>query len=340
MDTVTQITLGAAVGEATLGHKVGYRAALWGAVGGLIPDLDMIAMPLLDQMARLGWHRGLSHSLLFVAIGSPALAWLIRKIHKDSANFQRWTLLFFLALFTHILLDCFTFYGTQIFQPFSDLRVAFNSISIIDPVYTIPLLVGIVIALFLKRTSRTRRIANGLGLILSTAYLLLALGFKFHVGGVAETSLQDQKLSYTRYMTAPTLFNSLLWRITAETDDGYHVGYYSLLDSDNTINFRYLSKNDSLIAGIKNTPQVKRLLWFSDGYYTITENHGDIVFHDLRFGEIHTRDFQTPGSYVFSWKLETHQTDGTEKVEFTRLDNDVDDTGNAIAALFDRMTGQ
>jgi inner membrane protein len=339
MDSVTQAALGAAVGEAVLGRTTGYRAALWGAVIGTIPDLDIAAYPWLDEVSRLGWHRGFSHSLLFAVLAAPLLALVIHRIHRGSASLKQWTLLAFLVLFTHILLDCFTVYGTQVFSPFSHYMVAFDSISIIDPLYTLPLLAGIVIGLFFARSSDKRRWINYIGLGLSTVYLLVTVRSKLHVESVAEASLQRHGINYTRLMVTPTLFNSVLWRITAETEQGYRIGYYSLLDSAHPVAFRFVPRNDSLIAAYKDTEPIRQLLWFSDGYYAITKKHDKLLFHDLRFGEIHTKSFRAPGVYVFSWKLNISHPDGRPHVTLSRAGSELEDASGAFALLMDRIRG-
>ena len=116
MDSLTQIVLGAAVGEAALGKKVGNKAMLWGAIAGTIPDLDVIGRSFLDDITALEWHRGFSHSLAFCLLMAPLLGALLNRIYrkKNEANFKQWTWMFFLALVTHPLLDCHTTWGTQI----------------------------------------------------------------------------------------------------------------------------------------------------------------------------------------------------------------------------------
>ena len=337
MDSLTQIALGAAVGEAAIGRKVGRKAALWGAVAGTIPDLDVLAYPLLTEAEKLGWHRGYSHSLIFVLALAPIMGWAINKIHKHHGNWRDWTLLAFLGLFTHVLLDSFTVYGTQLFKPFSKYQVGFNSISIIDPLYTLPLLAGVIIALVMSRSRPTGRIINYLGLALSTGYLLLTVGIKMYVGDRVEQSLDQNEISCERYMTAPTLFNSILWRATAEAESGYYVGYYSLLDSGSDIAFNFVPRNDSLIAPIENQRAVKQLLWFSNGYYAVEQSGDSLLFHDLRFGEL---GFGTPGTghYVFSWLI----TDPGSRpgLQLTRIEPSVEEPGDVMLQLMNRIQGE
>ena len=84
MDSLTQIVLGGAVGEAVLGKKIGNRAILWGAVAGTIPDLDILYNRFTDEITAVELHRGFSHSIIFCILLAPILGWLVQKIHKNS----------------------------------------------------------------------------------------------------------------------------------------------------------------------------------------------------------------------------------------------------------------
>lgn len=139
MDSLTQAVLGAAVGEAVMGKKIGHKAAILGAIGGTIPDLDVLITPFLDEFQKISLHRGYSHSILFSLLGAFLFAYILSKMKwTKGIAFSKLWLFSFLAFFTHILLDAFTSYGTQLFLPFTNWRVSFDSISIIDPIYTIP----------------------------------------------------------------------------------------------------------------------------------------------------------------------------------------------------------
>jgi inner membrane protein len=172
MDTVTQIALGAAVGEATLGRKVGKRAMLWGGICGLFPDLDVL-IPLGDAVKDFTYHRSASHSLLVLALLTPVFVWLILKIHPQTRiHLKKWGLLVYLAFATHVILDCCTVYGTQIFWPLRTPPVMWSTIFIIDPLYSIPLFVGVLAGLILSRKTRRGHTINAACLSLSTLYLL------------------------------------------------------------------------------------------------------------------------------------------------------------------------
>lgn len=83
MDSITQIVLGAAVGDAVLGKKIGNRAMVWGAVAGTIPDLDIIGNLWMSEIDSLAFHRGISHSFLFSIVGAFLFGWLVHRMYES-----------------------------------------------------------------------------------------------------------------------------------------------------------------------------------------------------------------------------------------------------------------
>jgi inner membrane protein len=307
MDSITQAALGAAVAEAGMGRRLGNKAIVWGAVLGTLPDLDIIAYPWLDHLQRLEWHRGASHSLPIMLLAAPLIGWMISKIHagKISTVAAAWTVFWILA--THTLIDVFTVYGTMVFAPFSNHRAGFNNLFIIDPLFTAPLLLGLLIAIFYTPTARLRRIANNAGIVFASLYVLWSYTAKEMAGSAFEKALTDSGIAAERSMTAPTAFNTLLWRCLAETDDGYHVAYHSLLRPGKQITFDFIPKNKAALAEIRDTPALERLLWFSNGYLTVQPDGSGWLASDWRFGE--RRHASGPLSSenapaaVFSWRI-------------------------------------
>ena len=145
--------------EVVLGKKAGNKAVLWGAAGGLIPDLDVLITPFFNEVDGLFVHRGFSHSIIFAFLLAPLLGWLIHRIHQKKMDITRfeWIKLVFWAAFTHPLLDYLTTYGTGAFEPFSNYRVELSTIGIVDIFYTIPLLLVVIAVLFLRLSSVLRR---------------------------------------------------------------------------------------------------------------------------------------------------------------------------------------
>lgn len=295
MDSVTQIALGAAVGEATLGRKVGSRAIFWGALCGTLPDFDVF-VPLGDAVRDFTYHRSVTHSLLVLAAFSPLMVWLILKVHPQTTpHWRGWLVLVYLVFATHVLLDGFTVYGTQIFWPIDDTPVAWSTIFIIDPAYTLPLLIGVIAALVMSRTRAIGHRLNWLGLALSTCYLAWTVGAKWHVEQVARESLASQGIAYEHLLTVPAPFNSLVWRVLATHSNGYYDGFYSLLDENRHIAMQSFPSSPQLLTGIEDHWPVRRLQWFTKGFYSVSRVGQNVIITDLRMG--------LEESYVFRFKI-------------------------------------
>lgn len=306
MDSLTQIVLGAAVGEATLGKKVGNKAMLWGAIAGTIPDLDVVGRMFLDDITALEWHRGVSHSLVFSLIAAPILGWLLHRFHrnrKNEATTKQWSWMFFMALVTHPLLDCHTTWGTQFFWPF-DLRIAYNNINVVDPLYTLPFLALLLVALFTRRGTEKRSKRNKLGIIISSAYMLVTIVLKGVSYQTFKHSLDEQQVEYSSISNRPTMFNSLLWTANVETKDSFLIGYHSFFDKDNHVHFTGHVKNQQMIDSIRQEPQIARLLKITKGWYVVREKDDTLLLCDLRFGEFEEGSDQ----FVFTHKL-IHRND-------------------------------
>lgn len=292
MDSLTQLTLGAAVGEAVLGRRVGNKAALWGAFAGTLPDLDVVFSLFMDPVDYLSVHRGFSHSFFFPFIAAPLLAWLAYRIHRRSAEagYFGWVQLFFWCIFTHPLLDAMTGYGTQLLKPFTRYGFEFNTIFIIDPAFTVPLLLGLLTALFLRRESPKRRYALRIGLGISITYLLLTIPLKLTAIPEFKRALEKQEIEYERMRTFPNPFTSFYWRGLAQTPGGdYYEGHFSHLWEAPEIHFTHIPGQHVLLDeyDIADSYAVGELLWFSKGYYAVREQEdGLLLFHDLRFGAL------------------------------------------------------
>lgn len=317
MDTITQITLGAAVGEATLGKKVGNKAILWGAVAGTIPDLDVLAGPFLDTVSRIAFHRGVTHSLSFAILLAPLLAWVIYKMyHGREANWREWTKLFFWGLITHPILDSFTSYGTQFFWPFSDYRVAFSTIFVIDPLYTVPFLMTVIALMFYHRNAPQRKVLNYLGITVSTLYMMFTITNKMYVQHTFQKELQKQNLSYNRIMTSPAPLNNFLWRGVAKSSDGYREGYLSLFDEEKNIHFDHTPANNHLLESLQGYSQIRKLKWITNNFYSISQKNGFLYLNDMRYGRLNGWG-KVEGEFVFSFRLvETRKLQSEELYVF------------------------
>lgn len=340
MDTITQLTLGAAVGESVLGDKIGYKAPLWGAVLGIVPDLDVLVSPFISEVQALAVHRGITHSLFFTLLATPLLGWLLHRYQsRAGVSWKDWSWMVFGVLITHIFIDVCTSYGTQVLQPFSNYSLSFNTIFIIDPFYTLPLMVGVGAALFMKRTSQKRKWANRVGLIISSAYLLAAFGIKAHVNAVFEQNYRMQDIQPEQQMTTPAPFTIFLWTGYAEEGDTLYAGLYSIFDSDRAITFHAIPQNEELLAPYRNQLPVERIRWFSQGYFAATKEGKNIIVHDLRFGrsDLWLTNGQAP--FVWNYRLRFNK-DSTRVTGFRQLEPDFDARASMVTRLIHRTFGE
>ncbi len=402
MDSVSQITLGAAIGEIVLGRKLGNKAMFWGAVGGTIPDLDIITKPFFTEIQSLAFHRGISHSILFAVLFGLGFGWLIHRLYEgqyatsffrailslfiscipisiiyfifgndwhpnvvaalaivvagvvytilsrrsdkmvevvdDNPSLRSWQWMFFLAFFTHAILDTFTKYGTQLFLPFSNYRAAIASISVADPLfYTIPFIICLVVASRYKRKNTKRRGWAIAGLVLSCTYLLFTLWNKNNVSSVFETQMKEQGITYTRFVTGPTIFNNFLWNMTADSDDAYYIGQYSVFDTS-PIEFVRIEKQHDLLANSDNDETINTLRWFSNDYYSVIRRQdGYLQINDMRYGT-----FMGTGEendFIFRFVVEA-QKDGRYEMLKSLGGPDEEDVDDMFGLLFERIGGR
>ncbi len=295
MDSLTQLTFGAACGEAVLGKKVGRKALLWGAILGTIPDLDVF-IPLGGPVNDFVYHRGFSHSLFLLALLSPVIAWLITKVHSETKRYyRRWVLLCFIVLEASVLLDLLTIYGTQIFWPFDTTPMAIPILFIIDPLFTLPILFGVLSALIIRRNRFLGHRFNTVGLTLSLAYIVWAFGAGEFVERRVSEKLARQGVSYSRIISSPAPFTTLLWRVVGLDKDQYFETYFSLFDKDTPLVVDFYPRNLALMTGIEKHPPVVKLKWFTRGYYAFSTVDEDVVMTDLRMG--------SEPDYVFRFKV-------------------------------------
>jgi inner membrane protein len=336
LDSITQIALGAAVGEAIAGRQAGWRGAAWGAFLGTLPDLDILAYPFLDSVGQLAFHRGVSHSALFAVAAAVPLGRVLHRLHRTSpATAARWSWLAFLAIATHILLDCFTVYGTQVGWPFTTYPVSFNSLFIIDPLYTLPLLLGTFVALWFKRGGKSRVRFNGLGLAVSTLYVVWSLAAKGIAHQALETGWENHGLRPERTMSNPMPFSTLMWMGIAEERDTLYVGVYGLRDDRPPDRFLVIPKRSHLMAPYQSERAAAELLRFSKGWYSASERDGRLVLDDLRFGRSDAW-LGPDGDPIFRFVLEPGDCTQTwcgfsqERPQFANL-------GESLARLRDRF---
>lgn len=328
MDSLSQIALGSAVAVAVMGRRTAvWKAALWGAVAGTLPDLDVL-IDHGDPILNMVRHRAESHALFYLTLAAPLLAWTVSRCHRETQLFRRWWLALWLALVTHPLLDAMTVYGTRLLLPFSDHPFGVGSVFIIDPAYTLPLVVGVVAALRMK-DARGRR-WNAAGLVLSTAYLGWSVIAQQQALAVARASLAGQGIATGQLLATPAPFNTVLWRLVAVTPTQHHEAYWSLLDASPALRWSTHPRGAELIAQHGDTQAVARIAAFSQGFYRLgTTPQGRLRITDLRMG-------QEP-DYVFNFDLHPMTSDAGQApaVQVSQRP----DLGRALPWLWRRIQG-
>lgn len=269
MDSITQGVLGAAAAQALLARRLGRRAWLYGALGGLAPDLDIFIRSAADPLLALEYHRHFTHALVMIPVGGLAVAlpFIIRAKHR--ADRSAIILATTLGWATHGLLDAFTAYGTLLYWPFSRERVAWNVIAIVDLLYTVPLIVGVILS--------TRRRSPGparVALAITSLYMAFCgLQRSRALAAQAEVIAARGHVA-DRVEVFPTLFNDVTWRALYVADGVIHAdkvrtpwfGASAVIPGASAPRF----DADALPAEVLADPGARRGLeifqWFSDGW--------------------------------------------------------------------------
>lgn len=300
MDSLTQIVLGSAVGYAVLGNKVGRKAAIYGAILGTLPDLDVL-LPYGGEVEAFTYHRGFSHSLLVQLLISPLIVWLITRYHRDTVEYKKhWFWLVFLCLSSHAILDSLTVYGTQLLWPITEYPFAVSNLFIIDPIYTLPLLVAFIIVLLPNTKPTSAFKINTFALLTSSLYVCWSLVAKTYIDQKIETALNDRQIKANHYLSTPAPLSTLLWRILVMVDGQYYEGYVSVFDSASDVSLDVYNSSDFLLENMQHEWGVQRLQWFTKGFYLVTQQKQNVVLSDLRMG--------AQCSYVFNF-IVGEQTD-------------------------------
>lgn len=321
--------------------------------------------PKLDYLWKI-WLPGLVAITLLIAIGSfmsptpllgvwiyssvvalvtvtfPFLVWGFRQLKprksRPEVSYKTWLWLFGLCIGTHPLLDCFTTYGTQMLQPFDDLRIAWNTISVVDPAYTFPFLVLLLVASRLLRNNVWRRRLTWLGLGISSAYLVFTCYHLVKVRAQVTEDLAAANIQYERFVAVPTIFQNVLWSVTIDQGDTMRVGNLGFLDDPFQLSPKQLTaypQNDHLLAPAEQERALEVIRWFSDDWYVVKQGIGDtLAVFDLRFGVLPVEGAQP----IFGFELYPRQSGeewGMRQAPF----RDEIDMGEMFGDLWQRVKG-
>jgi inner membrane protein len=337
MDSITHIVLGAAVGEIVLGKKIGYKAALIGAVADTLPDFDIfLHLFTHDEILKLQIHRSYSHAMLPQLIAAFAFAQLSYLLFKKKISYWQWYLLWALGFTTHSLLDCCTTYGTQYLLPFSNKLIAFNNINVVDLFFTLPFLVIILVSQFFRKENPWRIKTAWIGLGYALAYIFIfSLVNKWEVNKKFTSELSRQNIEVNNLSTVPTFFNNFLWNAIGTSKDSLWFGEYSILQKEQEVNFVGYPRNIDLLSQHPDQKSIEVLKWFSNDKYLIRAKGDTLQFFNAKWGRGDFREKELDKALAFyfflypcnhSWKAGVREPDFT-KEEFK----------SALHALWERM---
>ena len=267
MDPITQGTVGAAFAQSTANKNNILRIGVIGFLAGLAPDLDVLIRSSNDPILFLEYHRQFSHSLFFIPFGSLIVALLIFPLVKKSMSLKTVYIASFLGYATHGLLDACTSYGTQLFWPFSNERVTWNNISIVDPLFTIPILILVGTAI------KTRKRFFSFFAI-GWAAFYLSLGFvQYERALSAANELAESRGHNAERLTLkPSFGNLILWKSIYQHEQTFYVDAIRTVQSSTVCLgesikiFNYQQHLPGLDKESQQAEDVERFRWFSQDY--------------------------------------------------------------------------
>ena len=286
MDPLTQGTIGAVLPQALSKKNLGI-VALLGFLSGMAPDLDILIRSNTDPLLSLEYHRQFTHSIIFIPFGGLICALFLFVVFKKISpfNFKKTWLYCTLGYGTHGLIDACTSYGTLLFWPFSDIRIAWNNISIIDPLFTIPLILLIALA-----TIKKKNVYSKIALGWAVTYLMIGMYLHNVAINVGKEIAEQRGHTITRIKAKPSFGNLILWKTIYETDNQFYVDATNLL-------FNKIIPGESIkklnqeedFPWLKEESQqykdVERFKWFSNDFLAVNpQNKNQII--DIRYSGI------------------------------------------------------
>ena len=329
MDPLSQAALGASLSQSFAKDKSKQLSAmLIGALSGMAPDLDVFINSDSDPLLFLEFHRQFTHSLIFIPVGALICSlifyalfnrpWRKSKKEKPGLSFSHIYLFSFLGYATHGLLDSCTSYGTQLFWPFSDIRVAWSTVSIIDPLFTVPVIVLISLAAYRKRV-RYARIA----FVYAFIFLSLGLVQKHRAETALYTLAQQRGHLVERIQVKPSFANRHVWKLIYEYDGRYYVDGVRLLVKTEYYIGTSIPKLDVkrdypwLPADSQQAKDIERFRWFSDDFLAVSTQNPNLIM-DVRYSFLPNRISSMWGVVVDKQLIDQGQLDAHAQYEIQR----------------------
>ena len=282
MDPLSQGTVGAALAQSSASKKNIFKISVIGFLAGLAPDLDVLIQSSTDPILSLEYHRQFSHSLFFIPFGALIVALLIFPLVKKSMNLKTVYIASLLGYATHGLLDACTSYGTLLFWPFSNERVTWNNISIIDPLFTIPALILAVTAIKTKK-----RIFSFFSIGWIIFYLSLGLVQYERALSAANDLAESRGHNPERLTLKPSFGNLILWKSIYQHEQTFYVDAIRTVRSSTVCLgesieiFDYQQHLSGLDKESQQARDVERFRWFSQDYLGFDEEKNLVT--DVRY---------------------------------------------------------
>ncbi len=307
MDPVSQAVLGASLSQSFVNDKSKLVSAMMiGGLAGMAADLDVLIYSEQDPMLFLEYHRQFTHSLIFIPVAALLCALVFYPlIHsrwlKVDLSFKQVYLFAFLGYATHGLLDACTSYGTQLLWPFSEMRVAWNVVSIVDPFFTLPVLLLVVLSVKYHRVRYAR-------FAFVYAFVFLSAGMVQHFR--AEQAVYQLALerghTVVRLQVKPGFANRHVWKTLYEYDNRYYVDAVKLLLGSEVISGSSIQKLNVkqdfpwLPADSQQAKDIERFRWFSDDFLALSPNDPNLIM-DVRYSFL-------PNQIKMMWGIEVDRS--------------------------------
>tara|TARA_B100001142_G_scaffold329389_1_gene392516 strand:+ start:3735 stop:4775 length:1041 start_codon:yes stop_codon:yes gene_type:complete len=318
MDPISQGAVGAAFAQSASSDNNIAKVALIGCLAGMAPDLDVLIQSRQDPILFLEYHRQFTHSIMFAPIGALLVALVVSPFFKRAMDFKTTYVASFFGYASHGLLDACTSYGTQLFWPFSSERIAWNNISIVDPLFTLPILILIITAI------KTRKIIfSWIAVGWGASYLVLGLVQYDRAFSVAEKIAISRGHEASRLTLKPSFGNLILWKSIYEHKDNYFVDAIRIVGSSTWCSGESIPKLNvdehfpTLDQASQQFTDIQRFLWFSQGYLGFDHSRGLVA--DIRYSML-------PNDVTPMWGLQINQGApmGTHALWWAGRDVDLD----------------
>ena len=329
MDPLSQGVLGAAAPKSVAPPAHARIAAVLGFLAGMAPDLDVFIRSSTDPLLFLEYHRQFTHALIFIPVGGSFCGWLLYLLFGKRRGLSLRQSIFYCTLgyATHALLDACTTYGTQLFWPFSDARFAWNTVSVIDPLFTIPILL-LVLASAIRRNAVLARLA----LVWAVAYPLIGLVQRDRAEEIGWEIARSRGHEPVHLEAKPSFANLILWKIVYENNDRYFVDAVRVLGESKVYPGDSVPKLDLdrdfpwLDHRSQQARDIERFRWFSNGYVARDPRDPNRIT-DIRYSML-------PNQVAGLWSIEVSpQARITDHVQYVVVRRTSDEVLNRFKAM-------